>query len=114
MIVIVEREMVEGFGGNLARFRDRRMIVVSTSSIGPGTVRVDTSVISPTAPPIDVVWRLERHADGSMRIVDVSLLGFSLVVNQRLILAGMLAARRGDLRQLLEDLGAPVNPTGGS
>lgn len=82
---LVRREIVDGFGRNLSYFRGRRLVVTETRPLGPGDVDVSTAVGGTGLPSIPVTFRLQRRplADGPFRIVDIQVLGFSLLTAQR-------------------------------
>lgn len=80
---LVRREIVMGFGRNLSQLRGRGLTVAESRWRGAGDVDVLTRVDGPGMPPLPVTFRLQRQDGAPFRIVDIQLLGFSLLTAQR-------------------------------
>lgn len=98
---LVRREIVEGFGRNLSQLRGRSLTIAESRWRGPGDVDVSTRVAGPGLPPLPVTFRLQRGGGPTLRIVDIQLLGFSLLTAQRQAVDARVQSF-GDLSAMLD------------
>lgn len=71
-----------------------------------GTWLVDTNLVSPSAPPIGVQWRVRLEDDGTAKITDVVVKGISMALAIRDDLVSILQANGQNFDALLSTLKA--------
>lgn len=81
-----------------------QMIEVSGSrATGASDILVQSKIISPSGPDVDVDWRV-RYKDGRYKIIDVVIEGVSMAVTQRSDFASVIQRGGGRVEVLLAHL----------
>jgi phospholipid transport system substrate-binding protein len=100
---LFENMVVETYARRFTEYSGETFRVLGSRGEGEGDTMVQSQIVRPAGPPIQVAWRV-RERNGQFRIIDVSIEGVSMAVTQRNEFGAVIQRNGGRIEPLLETL----------
>ncbi|MDH3474955.1 MAG: ABC transporter substrate-binding protein [Rhodospirillales bacterium] len=100
---LFEEFVIATYARRLGGYSGETLKVGASRDLSEKGVIVDSQIIRPKDPPVNVEWRL-RRADSGWRIVDIVVEGISMAVAQRSEFASVITNNGGTVEGLLKVL----------
>jgi phospholipid transport system substrate-binding protein len=93
------------YGRQFREYQNARINVVRVRDAGNSGVLVQTVVVRPSQPDINVEWQVSERS-GRARVVNLIIEGVSMLANERAEVGAMLEAQRGSIDGLINAMRA--------
>lgn len=95
--------VVNSYAARFSQYSGESLRILDERADGESGRAVNTQILRPSAPPIQVQWRV-RDAEAGLKIVDVVIEGVSLAITQRSEFASVIQQNGGRIDPLIEQL----------
>ncbi len=95
------------YGRQFREYQNAQINVVRVRDAGNSGVLVQTVVVRPNQPDINVEWQVSERS-GSAKVVNLIIEGVSMLANERAEIGAMLEAQRGSIDGLIGAMRARV------
>lgn len=92
---LFERLIVDTYANRFLEYSGETFKIAGTRPAGDRDTMVQTQIIRPSGPPVQVEWRVRQQAEGRFKIIDVVVEGVSMGVTQRSEFASVVESRGG-------------------
>lgn len=108
---LFEQLIVKTYADRFVEYSGETFRIAGTKPAGESDALVTTQILRPSAPPVNVEWRV-RQRDGTYKIIDVMVEGVSMGITQRQEFASVIAQNGGQIQGLIQALRQKVGQTG--
>ncbi|WP_029011160.1 MlaC/ttg2D family ABC transporter substrate-binding protein [Azospirillum halopraeferens] len=92
---LFERLIVDTYANRFLEYSGETFRIAGSRPEGERDTMVQTQIVRPAGPPVQVEWRVRQQAPGTFKIIDVVVEGVSMGVTQRSEFASVVQSRGG-------------------
>jgi phospholipid transport system substrate-binding protein len=108
---LFERLIIQTYSSRFQEYSGESLRINGTRSEGERDTLVQSTIMRPTGPPMNVEWRV-RKTPGGFRIIDVGVEGVSMSLTQRQEFASVIQQNGGRIEGLIQALRQKVAQAG--
>lgn len=98
---LFEQMVLETYARRFVEYSGETFTVTGTRPAGDSDVMVESRIVRPDGPPVNVSWRVREREEG-FQIIDVVVEGVSMSVTQRNEFASVIQRNGGEVEALLQ------------
>ncbi|MEO3434333.1 ABC transporter substrate-binding protein [Inquilinus sp. CAU 1745] len=98
---LFEQMVLETYARRFVEYSGETFTVTGARPAGESDVMVESRIVRPDGPPVNVAWRVREREDG-FQIIDVVVEGVSMSVTQRNEFASVIQRNGGQVEALLQ------------